>query len=444
MPTDFETAGPVRGAPRGMGTGRRWTGLGEFRGGELRSLLAAGALFFILLTAIMVLRPVREALGLARGIENVRHLFLVTVAATLLAASVFGRVVSRIPRHRLLTVSFRSCAVILLGFLAGTGLWPEAARGWLGSVYYVFHSVFNLFVVSLFWAFMADHFSLTESKRLFPAIAMGGSLGAIVGSLISWQLAEQVGVTWLFGIAALLLELAVWAAIAFARTRSLVTGHRMPLLPLGGASLAGLKAVAQSPYIRALALFVALVGVVSTLLYFTSLRLVAAASDSTAHQTVLFAHINLWMQLATLLAQAFLAARIMRWAGVGVALAMLPALAVAGFAALALVPTLAVFTVVNAVFRAAQQGVAGPARETLFTVLQPQDKYKAKSFVDTFGYRTGDAGGALLERPLAALSPTVLPLASAVFALAILWVALSFFLGHAQTRLAGRHPQGGG
>jgi len=439
MQTNHEATDPLQAVDQSLGLPRRGAGHIGIRPGESRSVLTAGVLFFILLTAIMVLRPVREALGLARGIESVRPLFLVTVTATLLVASLFGRVVSLTRRHHLLAVSFRSCAVILLCFLAGMALLPEGVRGWIGSVYYVFHSVFNLFVVSLFWAFMADHFDLGESKRLFPAIAIGGSLGAILGSLVAWQLAEQLGVLWLFAVAAVLLELAVWAAAWFARTRSAAHGHLRNLRPLGGASLAGLKAVLQSPYIRSIALFVALAGIVSTFLYFTSLRLVASASSSTTQQTALFAQINLWTQAATLLAQAFVAARIMRWAGVGYALAVLPALAVGGFAALALLPTLAAFTVVNALYQAAHQGITGPARETLFTVLQPQEKYKAKPFVDTFGYRAGDASGALLERALAGLSSGLLPLAAAVFGFATFWLALSFFLGRTQNRLATTH-----
>jgi ATP:ADP antiporter, AAA family len=436
MQANHETTDPLPAVDQSLAMPRRWAGRMGIRSGETRSVLTAGLLFFTLLTAIMILRPVRDALGLARGIENVRQLFLVTVTATLLVASLFGRVVSRTRRHRLLAVSFRSCAVILICFLGGMALLPEGVRGWIGSVYYVFHSVFNLFVVSLFWAFMADHFGLAESKRLFPAIAIGGSLGAIVGSLVSWQLAEQFGVLWLFAAAAGLLELAVWVAAWFARTRSAAHGHLGQLRPLGGASLAGLKAVVQSPYIRNIALFVALIGIVSTFLYFTSLRLVASTGRSTPQQAALFAQINLWTQAATLLAQAFVAARIMRWAGVGSALAVLPALAVGGFGALALLPTLATFTVVNALYQAAQQGITGPARETLFTVLQPQEKYKAKPFVDTFGYRAGDASAALLERPLAGLSSGVLPVASAVFGLAVLWLALSVFLGRTQNRLA--------
>jgi ATP:ADP antiporter, AAA family len=430
------TTDKVRKArPLGRGVNRWPASRGEIRANERSSALAAGLLLFILLTALMVLQPVREALGLMRGIENVRRLFLVTVAATLLLAPLFGWLVARVPRRTLLALSFRLCAVILLGFFVGLTQPPEHIRSLVAAGYYVFHSVFNLLVISLFWAFMADHFSFSESKRLFPAIALGGSLGAILGSLIAWQLVHRLGVYSLFLLAALLLELSVWAAGSFARTRTASQACRWNEHPVGGPSLAGVTAIVRSPYLRAVGLFVVLLGFVSTFLYFSGLRVVAATSDSPVRQTALFACINLWMQLATLAAQAFLAARIMQVAGVGCALSVLPVLAVSGFAVLALVPTLAAFTAVNALFRAAQQGIAGPAQETLFTVLDRQDKYKAKSFLDTFGVRAGDASGAFLDRVLAVLAPSPLPLGLAMLGLAAIWLALCGFLARTQIRI---------
>jgi ATP:ADP antiporter, AAA family len=405
---------------------------------ENRTLLAAGLLFFILLTSLMILRPVRDTLGMARGLETNRRLFLVTVAFTLLVTPLFGWLASRVSRRRLIATVFRGCAFLLLAFLAGITVMPEPIRGLACSGYYVFYSVFNLLVVSLFWTFMVDHFSLTESKRLFPVIALGGSLGAILGSLISWQLVRHFGIGSLFPPAALLLELAVWVSFWFAKIHSPLAHLRLNGPSIGGSWLAGVKAVMQSSYIRGIGGFVALTGLITTFLYFTGLRLVAAASSSPEQQTVLFAHINLWTQLATLMAQTLLAGPIMRVAGVGTALAVLPALGAFGAAMLALAPTLLVFTVVNAVFRAAQQGITGPAQETLFTVLERQEKYKAKSFLDTFGYRAVDASGAHLEGIVSALGPGLLPFATSVFGLAALWLALGVFLGRAQNRLANR------
>ena len=411
------------------------SGSTEIREGEGPSVLAAGALFFVLLTVIMILRPVREALGLSRGIESVRLLFLVTLGATLLIAPSFGWLVSRVPRRMLLSVSFRICALLLLGFFAGLTFFPESTRGAVAAIYYVYHSAFNLFVVSLFWAFMADLFSLEQSKRLFPAIAIGGSLGALFGSLLSSQLADRIGVGSLFVLAAVFLELAVWAA-------GLVTRYRAPFVnepggarKIGGHSLAGITAVASSRYILGIAIFVALAAIVSTFLYFAGLRLVEAASQTLEERTALFASLNIWIQLTTLLAQALLTGRMMRIAGVSTALAVLPGVAVCGFALLVAVPSLLVYAVVSGLVRAAQVGVTRPARETLFTVLPLEQKYKAKSFIDTFCYRAGDAAGAQLELLLASLGPGLLPVALTLLPLAAAWVFLSIVLARTQRRL---------
>ena len=284
---------------------------------------------------------------------------------------------------------------------------------------------------------MADHFSLTESKRLFPPIALGGSLGAILGSSVSWHLAQPFGIGPLFLLAALLLELAVWASYRFAETRSTATHRPLAGASMGGSWGAGMRAVLQSAYVRQIGGFVVLNGMITTFLYFTGLRLVADAGGTAEHQTLLFARLYFWTQVATLLTQAFLAGRIMRILGVGAALAALPAVGVCGAAVLALAPTLFVFTLVNAAFRAVQQGIAGPAQETLFTVLNRQEKYKAKAFIDTFGYRTGDAAGAHLEGAVSGVSLGGWLFAGSIVGLGTLWWALGLLLGRSQRRLAG-------
>ena len=417
------------------GVNRVLSGSTEIREGEGRSVLAAGSLFFVLLTVIMILRPVREALVLSRGIENVRLLFLVTLGATLLIAPLFGWLVSRVPRRMLLPISFRICALILLGFLAGLKLLPVSARGAVAEVYYVYHSAFNLFVVSIFWAFMADLFGFAESKRLFPAIAIGGTLGAIFGSLLSSQLADRAGVGLLFALAAVALELAVWTAKLVTRARASQVAKPNRAEAIGGPCLAGITSVAGSFYILGIAVFVAFVAVVSTLLYFTGLRLVEAVSETLEERTALFANLNVWIQLTTLIAQALLTGRMMRVAGVATVLAVLPGVAVCGFALLVAAPSLLVYAAVSGLVRAAQVGVTRPARETLFTVLAPEQKYKAKSFIDTFCYRAGDTAGAQLELLLASLGLGLLPMALALLPLAAAWVLLSIVLARTQKRL---------
>jgi AAA family ATP:ADP antiporter len=430
-------------------------GATDIRKGEGRAVLACGLLFFLVLAAVMVLRPVREAMGLQKGIENVRSLFLYTVGVTLLLVPGFGYLVSRVRRRVFLAVSFRGCALMLLGFYLCLTSFPEPVGRVAAQLYYVYHSVFNLLVVSIFWAFMADLFSVGESKRLFPAIAVGGTLGAITGSTVSWAIPRLIsqavpgrtGTALLFLVAVVLLEAAVWAAVLVARTRSATAAEPTEARLIGGRALAGITSLLHSPYLLGIASLILLSAVVSTFFYFTGLRIVEAATSSVGERTVLFAEIDFWTQLGTLLAQAFLAGRIMRWLGVGTALAALPLVSAIDFGVLAVAPistlsVLTVYVVVNTTYRAVERGITVPARETLFTVLEPAEKYKAKSLLDTVGYRAGDASGAQLERWLAGLGGGLNALALAVLPLALGWAALSLLLGRAQSRLADRRPRG--
>jgi AAA family ATP:ADP antiporter len=194
----------------------------------------------------------------------------------------------------------------------------------------------------------------------------------------------------------------------------------------------------HSPYLVAIGLFLLMTAVVSTFLYFTELRIVKAAAESVRERTVVFAYINVWTQVATLVAQAFIAGRIMRLMGVGAALAILPVYAVGGFAILAVAPTLMTYTIVASLHKAIQRGITRPARETLFTVVSREDKYKAKSFIDTFGFRTGDAAGAQLEGFVRGFGHGVAGLALAMSAIAAFWSAVAFWLGRRQAELAQR------
>ncbi len=421
-------------------------GATDIHHGEGRAVAASGLLFFLVLAAIMVLRPVREAMGLQEGIENVRTLFLYTVGVTLLLVPAFGYLVSRVRRRVFLAVCFHCCALILLGFCLCLTVFPGPVARWAEQIYYVYHSVFNLFVVSIFWAFMADLFRVSESKRLFPAIAVGGTLGAIAGSMISSIVPKHVNgraaVALLFMVAIVLLESAVWTAALVARTRGASAAARNDIRPIGGHALGGITELLRSPYLLGIVLMILPGAVISTFFYFTGMRIVDAVAHSVEERTVLFAEINLWTQVGTLVAQAFLAGRIMRVLGVGTALAVLPLSAVTGFAVLAAAPVLTAYIVINTIYRAVQRGIARPARETLFTVVGREEKYKAKSLLDTVGFRAGDAGGAQIECALATLGWGLAALALAVLPMALFWAALCLLLGRAQSRMAVRMNRG--
>jgi len=321
-----------------------------------------------------------------------------------------------------------------------------------GQVFYVWFSVFNLFATMLFWALMADRFTLEQGKRFFALIAVGGTLGAIFGPWLASVLARPLGTPALLLVSAGFLVAALVAAWAVARGQPAPPAGGQPeaaghgdLAPearavIGGSAWQGLKAVFRSPYLLGIAGYVIAMTIVATLLYFTRLQMVAALGDDTDLRTTVFARIDLITQLATLVLQAVIAGRVMKRFGVHVTLMLLPLTVVLGFIGLAIVGTLAALIVFEAAFRAIQRALTRPARETLYTVVSREDKYKSKAFIDTFGYRGGDVLGAQLEGVLGRLGMGLAGLASVAIPLALAWAALGFWLGRAQQRFAAERP----
>src|SRR5688500_4533118 len=184
---------------------------------EVTPILLAAFFFFCILTALMLLRPVRESLGMQSGLDSVRVLFYGTALATLLVNPPFAFMVSRFPRLTFITATYFFFALSLLGFWAVLVMAPAAIGEVSGRVFYVWYSVFNLFVTMVFWSLMADRFTLAQSKRLFGVIAVGGTLGAILGPLLAALLAEPLGTATLLLISIGFIIVGVIAAWALAR-----------------------------------------------------------------------------------------------------------------------------------------------------------------------------------------------------------------------------------
>lgn len=415
----------------------------NLRRDEVMPVLLAGLFFFCILTALMLLRPARDALGMERGIDSVRWLFIGTAVVTLAVNPVFGWLVARFRRLQAVGATYGFFALSLAGFWGLLVFAPGAVGARSGQVFYVWFSVFNLFVTMVFWALMAERFSSDQGKRFFALISVGGTAGAIFGPWLAGRLAEPLGTPALLLIAAgfLLLALAVaWQLVRSAPERidqdpaeSNAAGmHRERI---GGSAWAGFRAVFRSRYLTAIAGYVLLMTVVATFIYFTRLQMVAAVTDDLDARTAIFGNIDMWTQVAVLVLQLTMTGKIIQRFGLGVALAILPVATAVGFIGLAIYGSFVVLVLLEATNRAVQRGITRPAREALFTVASREDKYKAKAFIDTFVYRAGDVVGAQTEGALGRLGLAMGGLAGVVVPLALVWAALALWLGRAQDHL---------
>jgi len=429
---------------------------------EVRALLLACAYHFCVLSAYYILRPMRDEMGVAGGVENLPWLFTGTLVAMLVAHPPFAALVARLPRRRFISYTYRFFMANLLIFFALLKIAPPDADVWIGRVFFVWISVFNLFVISVFWAFMADIFANEQGKRLFGFVALGGTLGAIIGAAITAFLAEALGPVQLILISIVLLELAVqcvrWLSAHQDELRrraetapvepaepvesaSPATTRGLPRRdtaesPIGGAVLAGVGHVFRSPYLLGICAYMLLYTIAATFLYFQQAEIVDMHFTDRAARTAFFAKIDLAVNVLAIFTQAFLTGRIVKWLGVAVTLTLLPAVCVVGFTTLGLMPVIAVLVVFQTLRRAGNYAVARPTREVLYTVVTREDRYKAKNFIDTFVYRGGDQIGAWSYALLGWLGLSMAGIAFVAAPLAGIWLAVGYWLGREQSRLA--------
>ena len=415
-----------------MTLARRWLArVVAVRPEEVRALLWSFAYFFCLLASYYILRPLRDEMGVAGGVKNLQWLFTATFVTMLAAVPCYGALVARVPRRRFIPLVYHFFVANLAIFWLLLELGVD--RALVARVFFVWISVFNLFAVSVFWSFMADLYTSEQGKRLYGFIAAGGSVGALAGPAITIGLAKLIGVVNLLVVAAALLELAVICAARLEPKQEVV--QKSPP-SLGGGALDGLKMVFRSPYIAGITLWVSLLSVVATFLYFEQAAIVAAASDDPAVRTRIFATVDLAVGVLTLAVQFLATGKLIQRFGIGPALALVPVVFVGGFAVLAATPVLAVVIAFQALQRTANFAISNPAREVLFTVLARDEKYKAKNVIDIVAVRGADAAGGWLVTGLRALGMQARELAVCAIAISAVGLVLSMALGRAQSRRA--------
>lgn len=395
---------------------------------------------FAVLSAYYVIRPIRDEMGVQGGVNNLQWLFTGTLLAMLAVNPAFAGLVKRLPRERFIALAYRFFMLNLLVFMVLLALATTEQNVWLGRVFFIWTSVFNLFVVSVFWALMVDLFDSEQGKRLFGLLAAGATVGAILGSSITAALVKTLGSTTLLFVSILLLEVAVFSVRRLSRLSEML--KRDPAraaaehAPIGGGVLAGLTHTLRSPYLLNVGLFILLYAITSTFLYFQQAQIASEAFADRASRTAFFAQVDLLVNVLTLVIQIFLTSRILGALGVALTLCALPLFTLIGFATLSMVPTVAVLVTVQVARRVSNFALARPTREVLFTVIPREDKYKAKSFIDTVVYRAGDQVGSWAYALMGFLGLGMAGISLVAVPLSLVWLASSFWLGRRQERLA--------
>ncbi len=419
----------------------------DARPGELRAVLLAVTYHFLIFSAYFVIRPIREQMGIAGGVRNLPWMFTGTLLLMLLANPMFSRLVARLPRRRFIALTYRFFLLNLLVFYLLLEAAGDAAAVWVGRAFFLWVSVFSLFVTSIFWGFMVDLFRESQGRRLFGVIAAGGTLGAILGSTLTATLVGVVGQNALLLVSAALLEAAVRCVAALGAEAG-GAGERAGETPaaagpgaaaagrIGGSVWAGAAHALRSPYLLGISAYMLLYTMGSTFLYLQQAAIIDRSVAAGVAQTALFARIDLTVNALTLFGQFYLAARLLRWLGVALTLALVPALSVLGFLGLGLAPTLALVVAFQVLRRSGNYAAARPAREVLYTVVPREDKYKAKSFIDTVVYRLGDQVGAWTTAALSALGLGVAGVSFVALPVSALWLAVSLWLGGRQKAMA--------
>lgn len=391
--------------------------------------------FFCLMSGYYVIRPVRDAVGVAGGDAHLRLLYIGTLVCTLLLSPIFSSLVSRFSRRIFVPWSYHLLTLNLLGFYFLFRAHPQQPPLWLNTTFFLWTSVYNLFAVSVFWGFMADLFRSEQAKRLFGFIGLAGTLGAILGAGVTSQLAERLGTFNLLLVAAALLQLSVLAINRLNSMFETQAGGQAEKPP-GRGALSGIKTVFQSPYLLGICLFMFLYTLTSSLLYFEQARIVRESVTDTAQRTAIFAKIDLYVNGITAFTQAFLSARIVTWLGTGRSMMLLPLVTLVSYTWLSVAPALGILIFFQTLRRAVEYSVVRPCREMLFTVLPREEKYCAKNFIDTFVYRGGDLVGAYTDQVLKAMTLTAVQLNFALGPVTIGWMVLAYYLGRHQTKLA--------
>jgi AAA family ATP:ADP antiporter len=404
---------------------------------ELRAVGWCWLYAFALLAANYILTPIRDQMAIAGGVRNLSWMFTATLVGTILLNVPFSWLVKNLPRSRFIPLAYRFLALVLILFAVALHLSSGTQSVWVGRFFFIWVSITNLFAISMFWQLNVDLFRPEQGKRLFGFISAGATIGAIVGSAYVGSFAKTLSPTVLLVSAAVLFEVAVFCAGRLGKLSSVlhyVAAHEQKdgERAVGGGVLAGMIHAVRSPYLLGVSLFLLLYSATSTFAYSLQADIVKHALAAGDAQREFLAHINLGVNSVALIFQLFFTGRIVLTIGVALALAIVPAITMGGFAALAVSPTLTVIAAFQVVRRGLEYAITRPAREVIYTVVSREDRFKTKGFIDTFVYRLGDQVGiwsaTLFGEAGAVLAPLV------AIGIAAVWLVTALWLGGQQKK----------
>ena len=401
------------------------------------------AYFFCVLSSYYILRPVREEMAVGSGPNTIPYLFIATFVVMIFATSIFGWIASRYPRRTFLPwvyLFFISNVLIFwLVFSQARGAGEEYI--WLGRIFFVWLSIFNLFIVSVFWSFMADIYTREQGRRLFGLITSGGSIGALIGGIVTSSLVTNIGFERLPGISAALL---LFAVLCIGRLKDWVHEEHEEEIeqtfesqqPLGGNPFAGITHLFSSKYFLGIALMSVIASLLGTALYMFRAELIETAIQDPDVRIQFFSNMNNAANTLALIAQMFLVKEVVVRFGIGRSLFLFPFASIIGFAILAFEPTLMGVAVLDVVRRGLGFGFAKPSTDMLYSVVSPEEKYKTKNAIDTAVYRGGDVIGTWAIKLLSMIGMGMAVISIVMLPFAVISAVVALWLGRVYKRKA--------
>lgn len=407
---------------------------------ELVAVAWSFVYFFCILSAYFMLRSMRDAMAIVSGVQNIPWLFTGTFVLMMLVTPVFGWVASRYPRRTFLPwVYYFFIANILIFFVVFTYAQNNnLSLLWISRAFFVWLSVFNLFVVSVFWSFMADIYTKQQSRRLFGVISAGGSAGAIIGPLATSVLVVPIGFKNLFPISALLLLLGVYCVYRLRRWVRLREREDESINSveteeaIGGAAWAGLKFVVDQRYFSAIAMALLCANFLGGAMYMYLAQMVSVNFEGTDRQTQVFASMDSWINGLSFIGQFLIVKHSVKKLGIGWTLSLLPILSIAGFALLAFNPTFAIIAGFQILRRSLGFGFSKPTSDMLYSVVSPEAKYKAKNFIETTVYRGWDVVSTWTIRSIGSIGLSGVALLCVP--VAVIWMIIVRWIGREYRR----------